>query len=805
MENKITLCRNTLLIFRDLLTKKLTPLLFLTSCLLHVSAQENNQLSYVPGQIFIKYKDHIASRSFIPAEKGIVKVEDVPQIYAVKNKYQVTEVTKPFYRTQYHKAQNTYLVKFTNYDKVEELIVELESDPAIDYAEKVAVQEFDVPKSKAGDNKITALTPNDPLYGDQWHLAHINCPQAWDIVKGDDVVVAVLDGFVDQNHTEFPMWNNPGETPGNDKDDDDNGYIDDIVGYNFWDGNNSPAPLTDNTIREWHGTHVAGCAVAKTNNGKLFAAPGFNAKLMALAEGGGTPETIEGIYYAADNGADVLNMSIGYDGNPGQSFQDAVTYAWNAGVVVVATAGNGSDGSQRWPCSYDNVICVANTDANDVKAGSSQYHATVDMCSPGQNILSAMPLGNEQRTSTQSGTSMAAPVLSGVVALMVSAFPHITPDEVEECLKSTAVDIYQISANQAYQGKLGAGRVDALAAVECALSKSSGAPIARFSANETSGCGSLTVQFTDESILSPTSWSWDFGDGSTSTDQNPSHTYASPGTYTVELTVSNEYGDNTMTQTDYIDVGPGEPYAPEYVGKENREPNNGGYHAISEGQAAWVAFSVTAPLTFKSMKVYAESAGNRQFWITIGDPTTTNYQILYDKIANIPAGESRVNFDFDLPAGDYYLVQGVTPGTIAGLWRDQGGASYPYTIDNVISITGTFAAASAPNNWYFGYDWEIQRAGCDPTAISVVENTEPDLKVYPNPVNNLFTIELAERQESVQVKLYNMIGEVVYEESLGMISGPVKHQVNLANLPSGNYLLHITTGDKAISRKIIKE
>ena len=375
----------------------------------------------------------------------------------------------------------------------------------------------------------------------------------------------------------------------------------------------------------------------------------------------------------------------------------------------------------------------------------------------------------------------------------------------QECLKSTSVDIYQLSGNQAYQGKLGAGRVDALAAVECALSKGSGKPIARFSADQTFGCGSLTVAFTDQSSLSPTSWSWDFGDGTTSTDQNPTHTYTSPGTYTVELTVTNENGDNTLAQTDYITVEPGGPYAPESAGQKDWIQQDGGYQDnIPVDNSIYMVFEALTDITLKSIKVYAKGAGNREFAITDNQGNGLAEPI----VAYVPDGESRVNLNWNIPPGTYWLVHRNSAGNMINLYRDRAGASYPKTIPGVISITSNYAIDNnlgGENSWYVGYDWEVQRAGCDPTAISVIENPEPEVKIYPNPVNNLFTIELAERQESVQVKLYNLIGEVVYEENLGVISGPVKHQVNLANLPSGNYLLHVTTGNKAISRKIIKE
>ena len=330
------------------------------------------------------------------------------------------------------------------------------------------------------------------------------------------------------------------------------------------------------------------------------------------------------------------------------------------------------------------------------------------------------------------------------------------------------------------------------------------APQAAFTSDNTEGCGSLTVQFTDNSTYSPSSWSWDYGDGGTSTTQNPTHTYSSPGTYTVTLTATNEYGNNTATKTSYITVDPGAPYAPEYVGHKDQIGENGGIMTVPADYQISMTFEVYTNISFKSIKVYAQGSGTRLFTLLDNQDNEINSANI-----NVPDGESRVQFDWEIAPGTYKLALRADPGTLTDLYRDRAGASYPQTIPGVISITNNYYAEQGNPlvGWYIGYDWEIQRPGCDPNSISVNTLADaPDFEVYPNPVNDVFNIELPGADfQSVDVKIYNLIGEVVYQKSFGTASGVQKHQINLDALSAGNYLLHIRAGDRTFSEKIIKE
>ena len=257
-----------------------------------------------------------------------------------------------------------------------------------------------------------ARIPNDPLFPQLWGMnntgqtggredADIDAPEAWDIATGvpeaSDVIVGVIDSGVDYLHPDLinNMWVNPGEIPGNGIDDDGNGYIDDIYGYDFYQNDGDPSDAAG------HGTHVSGTIAGIGDNGLGVAGVNWRCKLMALrfidARGfGNTSGAIEAINYAVANGAKILNNSWG-GGGYSESLETAITEARDNGVLFVAAAGNSgvdTDSQPHYPSSYEvsNVISVAATDDEDSLASFSNYGAeSVDLGAPGVSILSTIP------------------------------------------------------------------------------------------------------------------------------------------------------------------------------------------------------------------------------------------------------------------------------------------------------------------------------------------------------------------------------------------------------------------------------
>ncbi len=300
--------------------------------------------------------------------------------------------------------------------------------------------------------------PNDPFIGSQYYLNNIRAFDAWAIEQGDtNMVIAIIDTGIDLYHPDLIddiayNW----DDPINESDDDNDGYIDNFYGWDF--GLNDNYPQWDVNA---HGVHVAGIAGAGTNNGTGMAGVGFKSRVLPIKisdADGRLVRAYEGIVYAADQGAQVINCSWGGPLSPGQFGQDIINYAvLNQDAVVVAAAGNSNNQVRIFPASFVNAISVAASDINDHKWGGSSFGKLVDITAPGANIFSTWPNGSY---ISSSGTSMAAPVVSGAAALLRSRYPHYNALQIAAKLKVTTDNIDTIAANQQYAGLLGTGRLN---------------------------------------------------------------------------------------------------------------------------------------------------------------------------------------------------------------------------------------------------------------------------------------------------------------------------------------------------------
>lgn len=326
------------------------------------------------------------------------------------------------------------LVQLTvNSMSVEEAIGLLSAMPEVEYAEP--------------DYFVRAsVTPNDPSYGQLWGMNQgndfdIDAPQGWDVFTGNpNFVVAVIDTGIQRTHPDLAAntWVNPGEVAGNGVDDDGNGFIDDLYGWDFVNNDNNP--MDDNG----HGTHCAGTIGAVGNNGIGVVGVVWNTKLAAckfLNSGGSgsISAAVSSLQYCVGKGIKVSNNSWG-GGGFSQSMVNALNSSAAIGHIFVAAAGNGgynNDTSPSYPASYTNpnVIAVAATASNDTLASFSQYGATsVDVGAPGVNIYSTYPTNSY---ASLSGTSMATPHVAGVVTAVYGQNPSWTYQQVRDRIYST--------------------------------------------------------------------------------------------------------------------------------------------------------------------------------------------------------------------------------------------------------------------------------------------------------------------------------------------------------------------------------
>ena len=313
---------------------------------------------------------------------------------------------------------NAQLMKITNNASVDDVIKQLKSSGQVEYAEP----DFIVQPS--------AMIPNDPYFGELWGMDNtgtygtpdvdINAPEAWEISQGsDEVVVAVIDTGMDISHQELAdhIWTNPGEIADNGIDDDGNGYVDDVHGWDYWNWDNT---VYDPQDGDQHATHVAGTIAASINNNEGVAGIAPNVKIMPLKfigpYGGYTSDAISALEYAASMGVKISNNSWGGGGYE-ESLKEAIA---NSGILFVAAAGNDYQNNNDWypayPASYDlpNILSVAACDSYGYLAWFSNYGPTsVDIAAPGVDILSSVPGEPAQGAAVESDNGYSKTVFWG--------------------------------------------------------------------------------------------------------------------------------------------------------------------------------------------------------------------------------------------------------------------------------------------------------------------------------------------------------------------------------------------------------
>lgn len=353
------------------------------------------------------------------------------------------------------------------------------------------------PFAAAADNPAipgvpAATTGPDPLFAKQWGMKDIGVEAAWNIFRGNDnIVVAVIDTGVDYTHEDLlpNLWRNPNEIAGNGIDDDGNGYIDDVIGWDFVGNDNLPYDLAAANLGDLlnggnpgHGTHCAGNVAARGENGKGISGVAPNARIMAVRflgnEGGTTADAVKSVKYAVDNGARVLSNSWGSEGEDpndavnNQALRDIIKYAADHDVLFVAAAGNGhqgkgydndTDANPGYPASYehDNIISVAAVDVNNNFGSFSNWGVkSVDIGAPGVKVFSTTVGQKYSDTvipllgANWDGTSMACPHVAGAAALYWSRHPEKTYQEVKAAIMNSAIPIPAAAGKLVTGGKL---------------------------------------------------------------------------------------------------------------------------------------------------------------------------------------------------------------------------------------------------------------------------------------------------------------------------------------------------------------
>lgn len=316
---------------------------------------------------------------------------------------------------------------------------------------------------------------NDKYRDELWGAERIQAMPLWSVTKGAGVVVAVIDTGINYNHEDLKdnIWTNAGEIAGNGVDDDANGFVDDVRGWDFFNNDNDPAD--DNG----HGTAMAGVIAAAGNNGEGIIGVAMEAKIMAVKcmgadKSGDTTKAFWAIKYAADNGADVINISWSAKVGSSADLDNVIAYAVQKGAIVIVSAGNYYNNiSGYYPANNGQVITVGAIDKNNQRAKFSNWGANLDIMAPGVEIKTT----NGNGYTKMDGTSVATGYVSGLAALLLHYAPTLNHQEVETILRNSASDL----GSAGWDEQHGAGLVNGVAMLRYAATNYSQRMGERFS------------------------------------------------------------------------------------------------------------------------------------------------------------------------------------------------------------------------------------------------------------------------------------------------------------------------------------
>ncbi|MCL2064557.1 MAG: S8 family serine peptidase [Candidatus Cloacimonetes bacterium] len=423
------------------------------------------------GDFEINYVDGIAVTPF----EWLNDLAQEFQITTLERKYQIKYQDWNF-NGQY--PANVFRLRVSNHSRTNELLDVLEASKNVLFAEPSAI------------NRLL-YTPDDPSIPLQYALTRVQAFDAWDIQTGSpDVVIGIVDSGVKWNHVDLEdnMWINTAELPGmtinwssgtitggDGIDNDGNGFIDDVLGWDFYSvqgGGQDNNPF-QNLNGHWHGTHVAGIAAGVGDNGIGMAGLAFTSKMVATKHSpynvwsNSVYEGYAGVYYMVNTGIPIINCSWGGAGNANEA-NLAGNYARDHGSLIIAAAGNNNSSSIFYPAGGQHILAVASTTVTDTKAGTSNFGTWIDVSAPGDNIYSTIYTSSGVDTYEYAGgTSMASPLVAGLAALILSQNPGLTPDELTEIIKESTDPIDHL--NPSHAGLLGTGRVNAFTAVTNAI------------------------------------------------------------------------------------------------------------------------------------------------------------------------------------------------------------------------------------------------------------------------------------------------------------------------------------------------
>lgn len=805
---------------------KKTTYLFIAFCMAACSFTAQAQTAdpnYVDGKLWIKLKaDQPIPVTVSPTSADVYQTE-VPVLHRIASKYQVQRIRALFHKSGSADISRILKVEFGDYARVNEFMEELERSGIAEYVEKAPIYQLD-------------LVPNDPIYtSSQWELPLIGAPAAWNISTGStSIVVAVTDNAMQTTHPDLSpnIWVNPGEIANNSLDDDGNGYIDDVNGWDVANGDNNVNP--PNTSFD-HGSHTSGTVSARSNNNAGVASIGFTIKVMPVkitsntSSSSAVDDPVEGIYYAGLNRARVISCSWG-TGTYSATIQAIIDWAYNSrGSIIVAAAGNLGTNVAHYPAAMNNVVCVASTGPTDAKSSFSQYGSWVDICAPGESIWSTIP---NNTYGSSSGTSMATPLVSGLLGLMLSVNPNLTQSQAIGCLKSSATNIN--SQNGSYLGMIGSGRINALAALQCVQSMTLALDASLTDVTEGATCSltppmqvvlrnagtstltSCAINYRiDNNTPALYNWTGSLASGASAVVNLPTVTFTS-GTHNFTAWTSNpnsgtdnyKLNDTTKSVMYITPVGANLPFT---QGFEGTFIPTGWYLSNQDGEITWAQTTAAA------------YSGTRSAWVNIYDDpfirtfdymvtpvlnmSNTTSNTLTFRIAHRPVstsvndtmivyGSSDCGATFNVIYKKWGATLATVSGTTTSPFVPANSGQWRLETVNLSGALGTtqtamFAFATYANSGNNIWLDDININGTITTGINEGQ-AEPAIGIYPNPNKGSFTLTTENLPAgNYEISFMNTVGQTIDRLSVERTIGVHSQNIELQGLAKGIYLVKI--------------
>ncbi len=509
--------------------------------------------------------------------------------------------------------------------------------------------------------------PNDSRYNDQYGPALMGAHTAWNSGYGDSgPIVAVLDTGIRRTHEDF-----------------DSNRI--LAGYDYSNNDNNPNDDCE------HGTHVSGTVGATTNNGKGVAGMSqpriLPMKVLSpslLSCSGSLSDINQAIMDSADQGADIISMSLG-GGGFSSSGNNAVNYAWNKGVLVVAAAGNGgSSNGVDYPGAYDNAIAVASVTSSKARSSFSDAGPQVEIAAPGSDVISTSDSSDSAYT-TMSGTSMATPHVAGGLALALSCDPTLTNVQLRSLMQSTAEDLGSSGRDDVFG--YGLMRVDTLLSTigTCGGGGGNNPPTASFTASTSGLTVSVDASGSSDPDNDPLTYAWTFGDGSSGSGVTASHTYAASGTYTVTLTVNDGNGGSDSTsQSVTVSSGGGGGTCSSDPDPSTSNVQNGVSTSVSVSSGSWSHFKICV------------GAGATSLNVEIDGPGCGLLGCSFDADLFVRQSARATSSNYDCKSESSNSDEVCTIGNPAEAWWYIG--VYGYSGSGTVTLTATHNGGSPPTN-----------------------------------------------------------------------------------------------------------